>query len=75
LNEYSCAAERTRGNQLWWLEKRPNDLWWIRNYTSNGLCLDVAGYASQNQDTANNDHLTLFNCSDNDDQGWEISKP
>ncbi|MFD8866501.1 RICIN domain-containing protein [Streptomyces sp. NPDC059590] len=64
-------------NQLWWVEERPNTggLYWIHNYASNQLCLDVSGYASRGTDRADGAKLTLFDCSDDDDQRWFIVKP
>jgi hypothetical protein len=75
---YESACTRTMDdNQLWYLVKRPNSggLYWIQNYASNGLCLDVSGFAAKGTDRAEGDNLTLYKCSDNDDQGWFLVKP
>ena len=75
ITESSCTDEMA-DNQTWWLEKRKTTgQYWIRNNTSNGLCLDVSGYHSSNSDTADDDKLTLFTCSDTDDQGWFLVHP
>lgn len=76
ISQWPCTRKMD-DNQLWWLEKRPNTngLHWIRNYASSNLCLDVAGYASKGEDKADGTGLTLFNCSDDDDQTWFIIKP
>ncbi|PWI42150.1 RICIN domain-containing protein [Streptomyces sp. ICBB 8177] len=71
VSEYSCTRT-IQDNQLWSLEKRPNGLYWIRNYMSNELCLDVSGHSSDGSDAANGQPLTIYNCSDNDDQGWRL---
>lgn len=65
ITEYPC--NRTTGdNQLWWLQKRANNTYWIRNHASSDLCLDVAGSNDRRRDV----RLTLFYCSDTDDQNW-----
>ncbi|MCX4549391.1 RICIN domain-containing protein [Streptomyces sp. NBC_01387] len=75
---YEGACTRTLDdNQLWYLVKRPNTggLYWIRNYISNGLCMDVSGYANTGDDMKEGDTLGLFTCSDDDDQIWYLTKP
>ncbi|MGW2562277.1 RICIN domain-containing protein [Streptomyces sp. NPDC001514] len=67
VSEYSCNLT-TADNQLWWLDKRANNTYWIRNYTSNDLCLDVSGHSSRAAAP-----LTLWHCSDNDDQNWRFA--
>ncbi|MGR3931647.1 RICIN domain-containing protein [Streptomyces sp. BRA346] len=76
ISEAPCTRKMD-DNQLWWVEKRPNTngLHWIHNYASSNLCLDVAGYASKGEDKADGTNLTLFDCSDDDDQTWFIVKP
>ncbi|WP_329455850.1 RICIN domain-containing protein [Streptomyces sp. NBC_01497] len=73
----SACTQTMNDNQLWWLEKRPNSggLYWIHNYASNNLCLDVYGNASDGSDRAEGGALTLFHCTDTDDQGWLLAKP
>ncbi|WP_435137505.1 RICIN domain-containing protein [Actinacidiphila sp. bgisy144] len=61
----------TDDNQLWWLAKQPDGAYWIRNYASDNLCLDVSGESTGGDNTA----LTLFHCTDTDDQEWKIRKP
>ncbi len=68
--EYACAGT-TADNQLWWLDKQDDGTYWIRNYASNNACLDVAGYSTG----GNGEHLTLFTCSNTDDQEWQIIRP
>jgi hypothetical protein len=76
LYESACTRSLT-DNQLWYLVERPNSggLYWIRNYASNGLCLDVAGFANKGEDAGDGKNLTLYTCSDDDDQGWYLVKP
>ncbi|MCB5909130.1 RICIN domain-containing protein [Streptomyces pinistramenti] len=75
ITEGPCTG-RSDDNQSWWLEKRvETNLFWIHNYTSDNLCMDVSGYASSGGDMADKMPLTLFGCSDTDDQGWSIDKP
>ncbi|WP_329274964.1 RICIN domain-containing protein [Streptomyces sp. NBC_01451] len=68
--EYTCNGT-TADNQLWWLAKQPSGDYWIRNYASNNACLDVAGYSTGGKGT----DLTLFTCSNTDDQEWQIIHP
>jgi hypothetical protein len=72
----SACTQTLDDNQLWWLVKRPNTggLYWIRNYASSGMCLDVSGYAATGGDKKDGASLTLFTCSDTDDQGWFLAK-
>ncbi|MGW0733005.1 RICIN domain-containing protein [Streptomyces sp. NPDC002851] len=60
----------TDDNQLWWVAKQDNGTYWIRNFASNNKCLNVAGRATGGDDA----NLTLFDCSNTDDQGWKIVK-
>nr|WP_203729377.1 RICIN domain-containing protein [Streptomyces sp. SID12501] len=68
--EYTCDGT-TADNQLWWLAKQPSGDYWIRNYASNNECLDVGGFSTGGDGT----DLTLFTCSNIDDQEWEIVRP
>ncbi|UUU30755.1 RICIN domain-containing protein [Streptomyces sp. CA-210063] len=68
--EFTCDGT-TADNQLWWLDKQDSGNYWIRNYASNNECLDVAGYSTGGQGT----NLTLFTCSNTDDQEWKIVHP
>ncbi|MEU8588797.1 RICIN domain-containing protein, partial [Streptomyces sp. NPDC048664] len=74
LSEFTCNGT-TADNQLWWLDKQPSGAYWIRNYASDNKCLDVAGYADDGSDAKNGNRLTLFDCSNVDDQEWEIIHP
>jgi hypothetical protein len=68
VTEYHCDGS-FNDNQLWWLDKRSDGSYWIRNYSSNQLCLDVTGH----RDTALDLNLTLYTCSDSDDQNWTFT--
>ncbi|MFE2139884.1 RICIN domain-containing protein, partial [Streptomyces sp. NPDC059466] len=68
--EFQCDGT-TADNQLWWLDKQESGHYWIRNYSSNHLCLDVSGYSTGGDDTP----LTIFTCSNTDDQEWDIVHP
>jgi hypothetical protein len=70
ITEYTCDGT-TRDNQLWWIDKQPSGAYWIRNFASNNKCLDVAGYSTGGDGT----NLTLFDCSNTDDQEWDVVKP
>ncbi|BBA97093.1 hypothetical protein RVR_2673 [Actinacidiphila reveromycinica] len=61
----------TEDNQLWWLAKQSDGAYWIRNYASDNVCLDVSGFSVGGDNTP----LTLYTCSDTDDQEWQIRKP
>ncbi|MFH8796119.1 RICIN domain-containing protein [Streptomyces sp. NPDC017941] len=68
--EYECEGT-TADNQLWWLDKQRSGDYWIRNFASNNECLDGAGYSTGGEGA----HLTLFTCSNTDDQEWKIVRP
>ena len=70
VTEFTCDGT-TADNQLWWVQKRPGGAYWIRNFASDNKCLDVAGYSTGGDGT----DLTIFDCSDTDDQEWRIVKP
>ncbi|MFE2065990.1 RICIN domain-containing protein [Streptomyces sp. NPDC059467] len=70
ITEYKCDGTKA-DNQLWWIDKQPSGAYWIRNFASDNLCLDVAGYSTGGNDT----NLTLYTCSDSDDQEWQIIQP
>jgi hypothetical protein len=70
IEEFACAGT-TGDNQLWWLEKQPDGAYWIRNFASDNLCLDVSGYSTGVDTTP----LTIYTCSDTDDQEWKIEHP
>lgn len=73
LSEYACDGTKA-DNQLWWLDKQSDGGYWFRNYASNHMCLNVAGYRNPAPgQPAEGDRLTIFNpCSNTDDREWEI---
>ncbi|MEU9469149.1 RICIN domain-containing protein [Streptomyces avermitilis] len=70
VSEFPCNGT-TADNQLWWLDKQDDGHYWIRNYSSNHLCLDVAGFSTGGNDTP----LTIYHCSRTDDQEWDLVHP
>ncbi|MER6135235.1 RICIN domain-containing protein [Streptomyces sp. NPDC001815] len=70
VTEFTCNGTKA-DNQLWWLEKQESGAYWIRNFASNGACLEVAG----NNDIRDEVTLMLFNCTVTDDQEWQIVQP
>ncbi|MEU6555524.1 RICIN domain-containing protein [Streptomyces sp. NPDC046915] len=70
ITEFTCDGT-TADNQLWWVQKQQSGAYWIRNFASDNKCLDVAGYSTGGDDT----NLTLFDCSNEDDQEWLIVHP
>ncbi|MFJ8601502.1 RICIN domain-containing protein [Streptomyces shenzhenensis] len=68
--EFTCDGT-TADNQLWWLAQQESGGYWIRNFASNNKCLDVAGF-STGVDEAK---LTIYDCSNADDQEWQIVHP
>lgn len=70
VTEFTCDGT-TGDNQLWWVQKQQDGGYWIRNFASDNKCLDVAGYSTGGNDA----NLTLFDCSDTDDQEWRIVHP
>jgi hypothetical protein len=71
VTEFHCDSTTTDDNQLWWVDKQESGAYWIRNFSSNNKCLSVEG--------ANGGGLfakmTIDNCSNVDDQEWEIIHP
>ncbi|WP_328495465.1 ricin-type beta-trefoil lectin domain protein [Streptomyces sp. NBC_00414] len=61
----------TADNDLWWIDKQESGAYWIRNFASNNKCLDVAGFSTGGVDT----NLTLYHCSNSDDQEWLVIHP
>ncbi|WP_167359222.1 RICIN domain-containing protein, partial [Streptomyces bungoensis] len=68
--EFTCDGT-TADNQLWWVQKQQDGAYWIRNFASDNKCLDVAGYSTGGNDA----NLTIFDCSNTDDQEWRIVHP
>ncbi|MFG2679436.1 RICIN domain-containing protein [Streptomyces sp. NPDC048392] len=67
ITEYTCDGTKA-DNQLWWADKQSSGDYWIRNFASNNKCLDVSGYSTGKAW----EKLTLFDCSNSDDQEWKI---
>lgn len=68
IGEFHCDGT-TADNQLWWIDKQDNGDYWIRNYASNGRCLNVNGGASAG------DRLNISDCSNTGNQEWKIVHP
>jgi Ricin-type beta-trefoil lectin domain len=56
-------------NQVWYFQRRPGG-YWIRNYVSNGFCLDVLGVNGAGGKDA---PLTVVPCDPSDDHVWSLS--
>ncbi|MEU8703804.1 RICIN domain-containing protein [Streptomyces sp. NPDC048565] len=69
VNERGCDGT-TAENQLWWVDKQESGHYWIRNFASNSACLDVKGHNGGTETP-----LTIAECTNTDDQEWEIIKP
>ncbi|MER7777955.1 RICIN domain-containing protein, partial [Streptomyces sp. NPDC096191] len=67
ITEFTCDGT-TVDNQLWWADKQESGDYWIRNFASNNKCLDVSGYSTGEAW----EKLTLYHCSNSDDQEWKI---
>ncbi|WP_078850208.1 RICIN domain-containing protein [Streptomyces sp. NRRL F-5126] len=76
IDAFPCTGSMD-DNQLWYLHKGEdtNNLYWIRNYKSNGMCLNVDGFANKGEDKAPGTVLTLYACTNDDDRGWNLVKP
>ncbi len=70
VSEFTCDGT-TADNQLWWIDEQGDGVYWIRNYASNNKCLDVGG----NSPTAEDVRLMLFDCTNTDDQEWNVVRP
>ncbi len=70
----SGCHSTTSENQLWWLDKQPSGAYWIRNYASNHKCLDVSDLvtSASRTDLMDGTRLTIYDCSNTDDQEWKI---
>ncbi|MEV5014147.1 RICIN domain-containing protein [Streptomyces sp. NPDC053780] len=69
ITEFTCDGT-TADNQLWWADKQESGDYWIRNFASNNKCLDVSGFSTGEAW----EKLTLYHCSNSDDQEWKIIK-
>ncbi|MBE1533997.1 RICIN domain-containing protein [Actinomadura algeriensis] len=57
-------------NQMWYLDRKEPGRFWIRNHSSKGLCLDVAGVAGAGGPAAD---LTLYPCTMTGDHLWSFA--
>ncbi|WP_030191313.1 RICIN domain-containing protein, partial [Streptomyces violaceorubidus] len=71
VTEFHCDSTTSTDNQLWWVDKQESGAYWIRNFSSNQKCLGVEG----TNGGALFSKLVLDNCSNVDDQEWEIIHP
>ncbi|MFA3876658.1 RICIN domain-containing protein [Streptomyces sp. MMCC 100] len=71
VSEFTCDSTTAADNQLWWAEKQESGAYWIRNFSSNQKCLGVEGANGG----ALFSKMVLDNCSNVDDQEWEIIHP
>ncbi|MFF0746847.1 RICIN domain-containing protein [Streptomyces sp. NPDC004111] len=67
IGEFHCDGT-LKDNQLWYLDETDPGVYWIRNFASNGKCLDVAG----NSDATPGLKLMIYECTRTDDQEWRI---
>ncbi|MGV9283090.1 RICIN domain-containing protein [Streptomyces sp. NPDC003730] len=71
VTEFHCDSTTSTDNQLWWVDKQDSGAYWIRNFSSNQKCLGVEGANGG----ALFSKMVLDNCSNVDDQEWEIIHP
>ncbi|MFJ9673250.1 RICIN domain-containing protein [Streptomyces sp. MPA0124] len=71
VTEFHCDNEVPTDNQVWWIDKQESGAYWIRNFASNQKCLGVEGANGG----ALFSKMVLDNCSNVDDQEWEIIHP
>ena len=70
VTEFHCDG--TKGdNQLWWVDEQESGAYWIRNFASNNKCLSVDGENGGQLFSK----LTIDDCTNIDDQEWEIISP
>ncbi|WND36811.1 RICIN domain-containing protein [Streptomyces sp. BB1-1-1] len=67
VSEFHCDGT-TGDNQLWWIDKQPSGDYWIRNFVSDNKCLDVSNANGGGLFA----RLTIYNCTNSDDQEWKI---
>ncbi len=67
VSEFHCDGTLA-DNQLWWIDKQPSGDYWIRNVVSDNKCLDVSNADGGGLFA----RLTLYNCTNTDDQEWKI---
>ncbi|MYS73433.1 hydrogenase expression protein, partial [Streptomyces sp. SID5926] len=71
VTEFKCDSTSATDNQFWWVDKQESGAYWIRNFSSNQKCLGVEGANGG----ALFSKMVLDNCSNVDDQEWEIIHP
>ncbi|MFC7828427.1 RICIN domain-containing protein [Streptomyces sp. NPDC057362] len=71
VTEFHCDNEIPTDNQVWWIDKQESGAYWIRNFSSNQKCLGVEGANGG----ALFSKMVLDDCSNVDDQEWEIIHP
>ncbi len=71
VTEFHCDNEIPTDNQVWWIDKQESGAYWIRNFASNQKCLGVDGANGG----ALFSKMVLDDCSNIDDQEWEIIHP
>lgn len=69
VTEWRCDPG-SGDNQMWYLDRKAKGRFWIRNDSSNGLCLDVAGVEGAGGPGA---ALTVYPCSITGDHLWSFS--
>ncbi|GLZ16337.1 hypothetical protein Acsp04_65720 [Actinomadura sp. NBRC 104425] len=69
VTEWHCNPG-SGDNQMWYLDKKKDGQFWIRNHSSGGLCLDVAGVKGSGGPAAK---LTLYPCTIEGDHLWSFS--
>ncbi|CAL9501432.1 hypothetical protein SUDANB140_03454 [Streptomyces sp. enrichment culture] len=70
VTEFHCDGTKA-DNQLWWVDKQESGAYWIRNFASNNKCLNVDGKNGGQLFSK----LTIHDCTNIDDQEWEIIHP
>ncbi|MEV7206023.1 MULTISPECIES: RICIN domain-containing protein [unclassified Streptomyces] len=71
VTEFHCDNEIPSDNQVWWIDKQESGAYWIRNFSSNQKCLGVEGANGG----ALFSKMVLDDCTNVDDQEWEIIHP
>jgi hypothetical protein len=74
---YTCNSKPGLDNQEWYSSQVSSDsngpTYEIQNYASQGLCLDVAGWASNGSDQNSGQKLTIYPCHNSSwaNGGWD----
>ncbi|MFF8780904.1 ricin-type beta-trefoil lectin domain protein [Streptomyces sp. NPDC015140] len=69
IGEFHCDGTMA-DNQLWYIQKQKSGDYWIRNFASNGKCLNVKGQRGGTETP-----LNIADCTNTDDQEWKIVHP